>query len=141
MGRVAELGSLGVMRRVYALLALAAIAAGCHKQMKPQLDESKAKDYVGKTVLIGVTYLDHEERQTGQQQWYGVIIEVSNAKGIVITLKNDTNYCALPPDLSALRPAKPGEHRLRATGEVITDPDFLTTWTSRAPDPKERPRQ
>jgi hypothetical protein len=141
VGRVAELLSLGVMRSVYALLVLTAIAVGCHKQMKPQLDESKAKDYIGKTVLIGVTYLDHEERQTSQQQWYGVITEVSNAKGIVISLKNDTNYCALPPDLSALQPAKPGEYRLRATGEVVTDPDFLTTWTRRAPDPKERPRQ
>jgi hypothetical protein len=107
--------------------------------MRSQLDESKAKDYVGKTVLLGVTYVDHEERQTGERQWYGVITEVSNAKGIVITLKNDTNYCALPPDLSALRPAKPGEYRLRSTGEVITNPDFLTTWTCKEPDPKDRP--
>jgi hypothetical protein len=101
-----------------------------------QLDESKAKDYVGKTILLGVTYIDHDEKATGQQQWYGVIKEVSNAKGIVIDLKNDTNYCALPPDLSALRPAKLGEYRLRSTGEVIKDPDFLTTWTCKAPDPK-----
>jgi hypothetical protein len=123
------------MRSVYALLAVTATIAGCQKQMRPQLDESKAKDYVGKTVLLGVTYIDHEEQQTGQRQWYGVITEVSNAKGIVITFKNDTNYCALPPDLSALRPAKPGEYRLRSTGEVITDPDFLTTWTRKEPDP------
>lgn len=129
------------MRSVHALLALTAIATGCHKQMKPQLDESKAKDYVGKTVLIGVTYLDHEERQTGQPQWHGIITEVCNAKGIVIALQNDPNYCALPPDVSALRPAKPGEYRLRATGEFVTGPDFLTTWTRRAPDPKERSRQ
>lgn len=112
-----------------------------HKQMKPQLDERKANDYLGKTVLIGVTFLDHEDRQTGQQQWYGVITEFSNAKGIVIALKNDTNYCALPPDLSALRPAKPGKYRLRSTGEFVTDPDFVTTWTRRAPEPKVRTQQ
>src|SRR5689334_1149326 len=106
-----------------------------------QLDESKAKDYVGKTILLCVSYLDHKEVQTGQMQWYGVITEVSNAKGIVISLQNDTNYCALPPDLSALRPAKPGEYRLRATGEVITDLDFITTWVSQEPEPKDKPRQ
>jgi len=109
--------------------------------MRPGLDESRANDYVGKTVLIGITYLDHEERKTAQHQWYGTIIEVSNTKGIVIELKNDSRYCALPPDLSALRPAKPGQYCLRSTGEVVTDPDFLTTWTCRAPDPKEKPRQ
>jgi hypothetical protein len=109
--------------------------------MNSHLDESKARDFIGKTVLIGVTYLDHEERQTGQQQWYGVISEISNARGIVVRLKNDSSHCALPPDLSALRPAKRGEYRLRTTGEVVTDPDFLMTWTRRAPDPKAKPRQ
>jgi hypothetical protein len=71
-------------------------------------------------------------------QWFGTITEISNAKGIVIALRNDPTYCALPPDLSALRPAKPGEYRLRATGEVISDPDFITTWICKEPDPKER---
>jgi len=105
------------------------------------LDESKAKEYVGKTILLCVSYIDHEETQTGQMQWFGTITEVSNAKGIVIALLNDPTHCALPPDLSALRPGKPGEYRPRATGEVITDPDFITTWTCKEPDPKDRPRQ
>jgi len=34
--------------------------------MKPQLDESKARDYIGKTVLLGVSYLDHTGKQTSQ---------------------------------------------------------------------------
>src|SRR3954467_12514765 len=107
--------------------------------MWPHLDESKAGEYVGRKVLLCVSYLDHMGLQTGQMQWFGVITEVSNAKGIVIGLQNDTNYCALPPDLSSLRPAKPGEYRLRATGEVITDPDFIATWVCQEPDPKDRP--
>ncbi len=105
------------------------------------LDESKAQDYVGKTILLCVSYISHEEVQTGQMQWFGTITEVSNSKGIVIALRNDPAHCALPPDLSALRPAKPGEYHLRATGEVITDPDFFTTWTCREPNPKNRPKQ
>ncbi len=117
------------------LLCIAVCVISCQKHVRPHLDESKAKDYVGKTVLIGVTYLDHKERVTSQIQWYGTITEVSNQKGIVINLKNDTNYCALPPDLSALRPAKKGEYKLHSTGEIVIDPDFLTTWTRKAPDP------
>ena len=105
------------------------------------LDESQTKDCVGKTILLCVSYVDHEEVQTGQMQWFGTITEVSNAKGIVIALRNDRTHCALPPDLSALRRAKPGEYRLRATGEVITDPDYITTWTCKEPDPKDKPPQ
>lgn len=106
--------------------------------MWPRLDESKATEYVGKSILMGVSYLDHMGVQTGQMQWYGVITEVSNANGIVVALKNDATPCTLPPDLSALRPAEPGEYRLRATEEVITNPDFITTWVCQEPDPKDR---
>ena len=108
--------------------------------MWPHLDERKAGEYVGKSILLCVSYVDHMQVQTGQMQWYGVITEVSNATGIVVALKNDTNHCALPPDLSALRPAKPGEYTLRATGEVITNPDFTTTWVCQEPGPNERPQ-
>jgi len=112
--------------------------AGPHQASTPRsFDESKAKDYVGKTVLIGVSYTDHEGNETTRRQWYGTITEVSNARGIVIALKNDSTYCALPPDgFSCLVPAKPGEYRLHSTGEVIRNPDFLVTLTRKAPAPK-----
>lgn len=105
------------------------------------LDEKKSKDYVGKIVLIGVTYLDYKEHETGQRQWFGTITEVSNTKGIVIQLKNDTEYCALPPDLSALKPAKPGDYHLRSTGEIVRNPDFITTWICKEPPPNEKPKK
>jgi hypothetical protein len=35
----------------------------------------------------------------------------------------------LPTDLKAFRPAAPGEYRLRSTGEVVKNPDLLTSWT------------
>ncbi len=120
------------------LLAVMIVLMSCEKLVKPQVDESKARDYVGKTVLLGVSYVDEDDKLLEQKQWFGTITEVSNARGIVIDLENDTNYCALPPDLRALKPAEPGEYRLRATGEVITNPDFLTTWTRREPDPQDR---
>jgi len=35
---------------------------------------------------------------------------------------------SLPPDLRSLKPAPAGEYRLRATGEIVRDPDYLATW-------------
>ncbi|MGB7589031.1 MAG: hypothetical protein WBM00_10020 [Solirubrobacterales bacterium] len=40
----------------------------------------------------------------------------------------------LPPDLRAFKPAEPGEYTLRPTGEVVVDPDFLSTWIAERHD-------
>ena len=39
----------------------------------------------------------------------------------------------LPPDLRPFQPAPAGSYRLRSTGEVVLDPDYLATWTIRRP--------
>jgi len=41
----------------------------------------------------------------------------------------------LPPDLRAFQDAPPGEYRLRSTGEVVVDPDFISSWTINRPPP------
>ena len=35
----------------------------------------------------------------------------------------------LPPDLRSFERASPGEYRLKSTGEMVVDPDYLCTWT------------
>jgi hypothetical protein len=102
---------------------------------KPQLDEAKAAEYIGKTVLLGVTYLDHEEKLIEQRQWVGTILTFSNAEGIRIKLRDsDEPYC-LPPDPRGIHKARPGVYRLRSTGEEVVDPDYLATWTCVKPKP------
>jgi len=39
----------------------------------------------------------------------------------------------LPPDLGAFDRAQPGEYRLGTNGETVVDPDYVSTWTVRAP--------
>jgi len=39
----------------------------------------------------------------------------------------------LAPDVRAFALAAPGEYRLRSTGEVVSDPDVLTTGTLHGP--------
>jgi hypothetical protein len=103
---------------------------------KPVLDETKAAEYVGKTVLLGVTDLDHNEKLIGQHQWVGTILAFSNKEGIRIKLRNSDQPCGLPPDPRGIRKAKPGVYKLRSTGEEVVNPDYLATWTRVKPKPK-----
>ena len=105
----------------------------------PQVDETKAADYVGKVVLIGVTYEDSKGRITGRRQWAGIIQTYSNKQGIRVALFDSKEFCALPPDPDAIRPANPGVYRLKETGREIKNPDYLATWICSAPDPCNEP--
>ena len=107
----------------------------------PHIDESKAAKYIGKTVLVGVTYYDHREKLLGREQWAGRIVRISNQEGIVIDLEDSDHKCRLLPDLSNLRPAEPGVYRLESTGKEVVDPDYLTTWICRSPSPEERAKR
>jgi hypothetical protein len=92
---------------------------------------------IGKRILIGITYLDHDDKVLRQEQLHGVILAADEGSPIRIGLKGsrDGEEFSLPPDLSALEDAPPGEYRLRGSGEVVVDPDLLTTWTVQKPRP------
>ncbi len=105
------------------------------------LDESKADDYIGKTILIGVTYLDHKGNVTRKHQWSGKIKSFSNRDGIQVTLDDSNEYCCIPPSAEAILRAEPGLYELKSTGKVIENPDYLTTWTCQEADPKKQKRK
>ncbi len=105
---------------------------------RPQLDESAAHEYVGKTILIGVSYYDHKGNLREQKQWYGVIETFSNSEGIRVRLQDSNHPCCLPPDPRAIRKAEPGTYTLRSTGEVVEDPDYLATWDCMLPEPRSQ---
>jgi len=90
----------------------------------------ESENYVGRTILVGVTYNDHEGRFIEQRQFHGIIERADSIEGIVVKLHDSGEYFYLPPQLDTLEIAPKGEYRLRNTGEVVVDPDFLTTWTT-----------
>jgi hypothetical protein len=102
------------------------------------IDDEKAGEYVGKIVLLGVTYLDHEQKLIEQKQWVGMITTFSRREGIQIKLRDSADPCGLPPDDRGIRKAPPGVYRLRSTGEEVENPDYLATWTCIAPDPRKK---
>ena len=42
--------------------------------------------------------------------------------------RDDASPFQLPPAPSVYYVAEPGEYRLRSTGELVVNPDFVTTW-------------
>jgi hypothetical protein len=87
-------------------------------------------DLLGKYVLVGITRKDARDNVLELEQLHGRIISADPARGLSLQLEGSragTTY-QLPPDLRSLKPAPRGDYRLRSTGEVIHDPDFLATW-------------
>ena len=112
-----------------------------HDRGRPPFDEKLATSYVGKYILVGLTYLDHKGKELRRQQLHGVITSAT-PKGINIALRGvyDGDSWNMPPDLGSIRPAKPGTYTLHMTGEVIENPDLLSTWTINEPDPNKKPK-
>ena len=97
---------------------------------QPDFDEERAAFYVGKYILIGLTYLDHEGNELRTDQRHGVITS-ANRDTIEISLRgvHEEQSWRLPPDLGAIFIADPGIYKLRATNEVVENPDLIANWT------------
>lgn len=97
---------------------------------------SDLNELLGKTVLIGITRVDHNDELVGQDQFHGRVESLND--GLVhIRVAGSGEDFTLPPETSAFTRAQPGHYRLRATAEVVVDPDFTSSWTVRAPAPGE----
>jgi hypothetical protein len=105
---------------------------------RPQWDEQRARDLIGKTVLLGLTFADADGEVLDQAQRHGVVERAEPEAGIEIRLVAPGQpwhgeLYRLPPDLRPFDAAAPGAYRLRSTGETVVDPDFTSTWEIRAP--------
>lgn len=96
----------------------------------PNLDftEQQVREILGKTVLVGVTHRTMNDEVSSLEQFYGKVERVSRDEGMVLQLPTGAERI-IPPDLSRLEVASPGNYRLKATGEVVVDPDFTAMWT------------
>ena len=104
------------------------------KSSAPDFDQARADALVGKHILVGVTILSASGELLERSEYHG-IIQSASPSGIDISLRGaraGSNW-VMPPHLDAIAPAKPGEYRLKSTGEIVVDPDFLATWEVRQP--------
>jgi ketosteroid isomerase-like protein len=95
---------------------------------RPEWDEKKVARLVGRKVLVGITRPGPVA--AAQEQMFGVIRSANSRDGFEVALsgsRSGETYW-LPPDPSSFAPAAPGEYRLRSTGEIVVNPDFVSTW-------------
>jgi hypothetical protein len=83
---------------------------------------------LGSHILVGLTYRNDDGTVDRQEQFHGFVTR-ADASAVAIQVWGTDRVFYLPPDLRNYQPAEPGEYRLRSTGEVVVDPDFITTWT------------
>ena len=87
-------------------------------------------DLEGAIVLVGVTR-KHKDGTITQEQHSGVASVRQFEDMSVIDLHCDDGVTRdYPFDARTLEVARPGEYRLRSTGKVVIDPDYLMTWTA-----------
>jgi len=90
-------------------------------------------EYIGRTLLPGVTYNGPGGEFRRQEQLVGTIMVVDFDEGIVIGCEPDGRTFVLPGDPCWVERASPGEYRLRSAGEVVTNPDYISKVTIEEP--------
>ncbi len=81
----------------------------------------------GKVFLIGLTFIDHDEKIIEEYQTSGIVNELTD-KGIFKFIRTDGSIFSLPYEPESIKPAAKGEYREKSTNNIIIDPDFITTW-------------
>lgn len=96
--------------------------------MEEQFDEVAAQKLVGKYILVGITYTDDSDEPVEQKQFHDRVVRANATEGVVLVQQSGEEL-RLPPFLKPFQVARPGEYRLRSTGEVVVDPDYTCTWS------------
>jgi len=95
-------------------------------------EEIAFENLIGKTVLVGLTHQSKDGEIQDREQFWGTIMLVDESCEILIRKSTGEEY-TLPPDLNSISIAQPGEYRLHSTGEIVVNPDLLSTWTITKP--------
>ena len=93
------------------------------------------QDLLGKTILVGLSYYAGDQL-IEQKQYWGTVVEANETR--IRFRQTNGELFSLPPNLESTKPAHKGEYRLCSTGEVVTDPDFTSTWSIyHSPEPEK----
>jgi hypothetical protein len=98
-------------------------------------DEGFAEELVGCLVLVGITRLDPAGEVIDTDQMFGFVTSADRGRGIALKLggRRDGETYVLPPQTDIFEPGTLGDYRLKSTGEWVSAPDYVCTWTVRPP--------
>lgn len=97
-------------------------------------DPDFADELIGQTLLVGITYLDHEGELLRRQQVFGTVISANRGAGIIIRQHSDNESFEITPILSAIEYAAPGIYQLADSDAAVEDPDFTALFTVTTPN-------
>lgn len=99
-------------------------------------DSDKAAKLIGCLVLVGITKTHPDGEVFERIELYGVVLSTDERAGIAIEVHGERQRGEtfwLPPSPNVFEKAAPGQYRLRSTGETVSDPDYLVSWTYTPP--------
>jgi hypothetical protein len=100
------------------------------------MDELQKK-YIGKHLLIGLTYLEKDESIRERIQLHGNIIKISY-NTIVIKREDNGEEFSIPFDEEGLEPGQPeAVYELKSTGQAVENVDFISLWTIHPPNEED----
>jgi hypothetical protein len=95
------------------------------------------KKYIGKHLLIGLTYLEKDESVREQVQFHGNISAVSDST-IVFKRNDNGEEFSIPFDEENLKEGDPDAvYKLRSTGESVENVDYISSWTIHPPNDED----
>lgn len=93
------------------------------------IDENKIKSLLYKYVIIGLSYIDKNENVLETVQLHGRVMRINSIEGIVVQREDKQEEYKLPLDFDTFKLAQSGEYKLNTTGEIIVDPDYVSSWS------------
>ncbi|HYY10351.1 MAG TPA: hypothetical protein VE781_05395 [Kineosporiaceae bacterium] len=77
---------------------------------------------------MGVNVRSPDGQLLHREQFCGRVLAVADGTVVVERPHAPAQPAVLPADFAAYDEAAPGRYVLQTTGEVVVDPDFVTTW-------------
>jgi hypothetical protein len=96
-------------------------------------DAEFAADLIGKTLLVGLTYLRNDGSLIQRRQLFGTVISCDEREGIVLKLSGSDELFTIASITDAIEPAVPGVYQLSDEDIEVIDPDFTALLTVRKP--------
>lgn len=89
-------------------------------------------ELMGKVLLIGLSYYSQDGEFIEDKQLYGRVTVADD--GCITIMQVNGEGFSIPPDLSAIEIAAPGDYTLRSTNEVVRNPDYLASYSVTLPE-------
>ncbi len=92
----------------------------------------KTSEFVGRTLLLGIDLSEKEGEVQDRIQVFGRLQSIHPDRNFAVLLRLNgagSKTLSIPFTPKHWHPAKPGRYQLHSTGEVVEDPDFVSTCT------------